>query len=50
MLSINGGQSVRFEKGETKFKSYFKQIPVLVKAYADFKCNLETVESYEGSY
>ena len=30
-LSINGAQSVRFEKGTTKFKSYFKQIPVPLK-------------------
>ena len=49
-LSINGGQSVRLEKGGTKFKNYFKQIPVPFKAYSDFECNLETVESYEGSY
>ena len=49
-LSINGPQSVRFEKGTTKFKNYFKQIPVPFKIYADFECNLESVESYEGSY
>ena len=49
-LSINGAQSVRFEKGTTKFKNYFKQIPVPFKIYADFECNLESVESYEGSY
>ena len=47
-LSINGSQSVRFEKGTIGFKNYFKQIPV--KIYADFECNLESVESYEGSY
>ena len=38
-LSINGAQSVRLEKGTTEFKNYFKQIPVLFKAYADFDCN-----------
>ena len=49
-LSINGAQSVRFEKGTIEFKNYFKQIPVPFKVYADFECNLESVESYEGSY
>ena len=48
-LSINGAQSVRLEKGTVEFKKYFKQIPVLFKIYADFKCNLKSVESYEGS-
>ena len=49
-LSINGAQSVRLEKGTIEFKIYFKQIPVPFKIYADFECNLEGVESYEGSY
>ena len=49
-LSINGAQSVRLEKGTIEFKNYFKQIPVPFKIYADFECNLESVESYEGSY
>ena len=49
-LSINGAQSVRFEKGTIEFKNYFKQIPVPFKIYADFECNLRGVESYEGSY
>ena len=31
-------------------KNYFKQIPVPFKIYADFECNLKSVESYEGSY
>ena len=31
-------------------KNYFKQIPVPFKVYADFECNLKSVESYEGSY
>ena len=34
-MSINGKQSV-------------KSVPF--KVYADFECNLEAVESYEGSY
>ena len=49
-MSINGAQSVRLEKGTTEFKNYFKQIPVPFKIYADFECNLKSVESYEGSY
>ena len=49
-LSINGAQSVKLEKGTIEFKNYFKQIPVPFKIYADFECNLKTVESYEGSY
>ena len=49
-LSINDAQSVRLEKRATEFKSYFKQIPVPIKIYAEFGCNLESVESYEGSY
>ena len=48
-LSINGAQSVRLEKGTTVFKNYFKQIPFPFKIYDDFQCNLERVESYEGS-
>ena len=49
-LTINGAQSVRFEKGTIEFKNYFKQIPVPFKVYAYFKCNLKSVESYEGSF
>ena len=43
-LSINGVQSVRLEKGTIGFKNYFKQIPVPFKIYADFECNLKSVE------
>ena len=49
-LSINGKQSVKLEKGIIEFENYFKQIPVPFKIYADFECNLESVENYEGSY
>ena len=49
-MSINGAKSGRLEKGTIEFKNYFKQIPVPFKIYADFKCHLKTVESYEGSY
>ena len=49
-LSINGKQSVKLEKGIIEFKNYFKQIPVPFKIYADFECNLKSVECDEGSY
>ena len=49
-LSINGAQSGSLEKGTTEFKSYFKQIAVPFKIYANFECNLKSVESFEGSY
>ena len=49
-LSINGKQSVKLEEGIIKFENYFKQIPVPFKIYADFECNLRSVESYEGLY
>ena len=48
-LSVNGKQSVKLEKGIIKFESYFKQIPVPFKIYADFECSLRGVECYEGS-
>ena len=49
-LSINGVQSVNVEKGIIEFKNYFKQLPVPLKIYADFECNLRDGEIYEGSY
>ena len=39
-MCINGAQSVRSEKGTI----------VPFKVYTHFECNLESVESYEGSY
>ena len=49
-LSINGKQSINFEKGIIAFENYFKQLPVPFKIYADFECNLRDVEVCEGSY
>ena len=49
-LSINGKQSVKLEKGIIEFENYFKQILVSFKIYADFECNLRSVECYGGSY
>ena len=43
-------QSVKVEEGTIEFENYFKQIPVPFKIYADFECNLESAEVYEGSY
>ena len=36
------------KKGIIEFENYFKQIPVPFKVYADFECNLRSVECYEG--
>ena len=44
-MSINGKL-----EGILEFENYFKQIPVPFKMYADFECNLRSVESNEGSY
>ena len=49
-LIINSKQYVKLEKEIIELENYFKQIPVPFKIYADFGCNLEKVESYEGSY
>ena len=49
-LSINRAQSVRLEKETIEFKNYFKRIPLPFKIYADFECDLNSVEHYEGSY
>ena len=49
-LSINGVKSVKVEEVTIEFENYFKQMPVPFKIYADFECNLEGVEIYEGSY
>ena len=49
-LSINGVQAVKSEKGTITFKNVFKHIPASFKIYADFECNLKSVETYEGFY
>ena len=49
-LSINGQQSKNLEKRTIEFKTYFKQLPVQFKVYADFEFNLKNVECYEGTY
>ena len=49
-LSINGKQSIKLEKRIIKSENYFKQIPVPVKIYIDFECNLKSVKCKEGSY
>ena len=48
-LSINKMQSVDIEEGIIKFESYSKQLSVPFKIYADFECNLQDTEIYEGS-
>ena len=49
-LSINGAQSVISEKETIGFENYFKQMSVPFNIYADFECNLKSVESHEGFY
>ena len=49
-LSISGQQSINLQKGTIEFKNYFKQLPVSLKIYAGFECNLKNVECYEGTY
>ena len=49
-LSFNGKQSVKLERGITKFQNCFKQMQVPIKTYADFECKLRGAECYEGSY
>ena len=48
-LGINGAQSVDVEEGIIKFQNYSKQLPVPFKIYADFECNLQDTEIYDGS-
>ena len=49
-LNINGQQLINLEEGTIEFKSYFKQLSVPFKIYADFECNLKYLECYEGPY
>ena len=52
-LTINGKQSVKLESGSISFKSYFKQLSVPFKIYADFECLLKGIKSSaknNGSY
>ena len=49
-LSINVKQSVKLEETIIEFQNQFKQIPLPFKIYADFECNVRSVESYKGSY
>ena len=49
-LSVNAALMGQIRKGTIEFKNYFKQIPVRFKIYADFKCTLKSVQSFEGFY
>ena len=48
-LSINVVQSLDVEEGIIKFQNYSKQLRTPFKIYADFECNLQDTEIYEGS-
>ena len=47
-LLINGCQAVNYESGTMKFTNHSKQIPILLKRYADTECFLKRINSYEG--
>ena len=47
-VTINGVQPVGIEEGIIKFENYFKQLPIPFKIYADFECNFQDTEIYEG--
>ena len=49
-LIVNCKQSVKLEEEIIEFENYYTQIPIPLKIYADFECNLRGVESYEGPY
>ena len=49
-LSINGCQAVDYESRTIEFTNHNKQIPILFKIYADTKCFLKCVNSYEGEH
>ena len=52
-LVINGKQSVKSKSGSISFKTYFKQVAVPFKIYADFEYLLTGVKSSDknnGSY
>ena len=42
-LSINGMQFVKVEKRTIEFQSFFNQLAVPFKVYADFEWNLERI-------
>ena len=48
-LSINGTQFAYVEEGIIKFQNYSWKLLVPFKIYADFECNLQDTEIYEGS-
>ena len=49
-LLINGCQAVNYKSGTMKFTNHNKQIPILFKIYADTKCFLKLVISFEGEH
>ena len=49
-LIINGKQTVKLKSRSISFQNYFKQLPVLFKIYADFKCLLKGFKSSDKNY
>ena len=48
-MKINGKQSVKLRNGLIWFKTYFKQLVVQFKIYADFEFVLKEVQSNDRS-
>ena len=49
-LLINGCQAVNYEPRTIKFTNYEKEVPIPFKIYADTKCFLKRIDSYEGEH
>ena len=49
-LLINGCRAVNYKSGIIKFTNYNKQIPILLKIYADTECFLKRTKTEEGKY
>ena len=49
-LIIIGCQAVNYKSGTIKFTNHNKQIPILLKIYADTECFLKRVISFEGEH
>ena len=48
-LNINGKQNIRLKSGSIKLKSYFKQLAVPFKIYADFESVLKRIQRDDSS-
>ena len=49
-LLINDTEAVKYETGVIKFKNYEKQVPIVIKIWADTECFLKRNNIDEGKY